>query len=121
MSRSSGKCSGCSCHWRDHVNSKYVYETVAVTEKVTNETLKQRYDNTNSSKSAAEQILDGITAEINDYQINSLEIHMHIQQSMKQLEKLALTVNVYDTANYYDQLIKCEEAKHQSADTIKKI
>ena len=46
---------------------------------------------------------------------------MQIQQSMKALEALALTVNVYDTANYYDQLIECEEAKHQCEATVMKI
>ena len=56
-----------------------VYEVVPRIVKTTNKELEKRYADTNSSKSAAEQALDGVTQEINECQIKNLELHMQIQ------------------------------------------
>ena len=78
MSSSSGLCSSCGCHWLKHINSKKVYEVVPRTVTKTNLDLKRKYEVTNSSKTAAEQALDGVTEEINEYQLRNLELHMQI-------------------------------------------
>ena len=61
------------------MNSRYVYEVVPKIVKTTNEELKKRYADTNSKKTIAQQVLDGITQEINECQIINLDLHMQIQ------------------------------------------
>ena len=46
---------------------------------------------------------------------------MQIKETFKDLDKIALVANVYDSEKYFDQLIKAEENKIQTKDTALKL
>ena len=110
-------CKG-KCPYQAHVNSTQVITMVDKTVTVDDQEMKQRYCQAESDKSAYEQIKDGLENEIRTTQMLSLQIHLEIQECFMELDKIAAVPNVYDTAKYFDLLIKAEENKDQTPETL---
>ena len=83
--------------------------------------MKRKYCKATSKKSQYEQIKDGLENEIKTTQVSSLQVHLQIQECFEQLDKIALVTNVYQSEKYFDQLIKAEENKDQTPETLAKI
>ena len=59
--------------------------------------------------------------DIKTTQVASLKVHLQIQECFEKLDKVALVTNVYQNDKYFDQLIKAEENKDQTPETLAKL
>ena len=109
----SGSCEVCKgkCGVAAHVNSTRIITMIDKEEFTDNTEMKAKYVNAASKKSHYEQIKDGLEAEIETKKIETLNVHLQIQECFEALDKIALVSNVYDNDKYFDQLIKSEENK----------
>ena len=67
--------------------------------------MRKKYVDASSKKSEYEQIKAGLEKEIQMTEKESYDIHMYIKETFIYLDKIALVANVYDSENYFDQLI----------------
>jgi hypothetical protein len=100
-----GFCTVCQnkCEWNQHKNLAYIIEYKEVEETRSSEELRKKYVDSQSDKTAAEQILNKLNEEFNNILIDCYKKSDEIKKAVEELKKISLHVNPNED---YEEYIK---------------
>ena len=97
------------CHYSSHINTDHIIEWKTRTAYKSSKELEENYFNAKSSKSKAEQVLDGLAGDIEVILIKCVQYQEDIKNCINKLNEIALHNGSFKTLNdYLDMLISNE-------------
>ncbi|XP_020891889.1 uncharacterized protein LOC110231237 [Exaiptasia diaphana] len=108
---SSGYCKVCpsGCYWNNHKNNPYRFELYEVQVTKTSDEIKKRYKEAESKKTQKEEIMSGLTNELEIMYYVVFSNISNARDSIARLEEIALRPNPLSEVQYIDLLIQSEE------------
>ena len=108
---SNGSCKECpnKCHWTNHVNDGYRFETQYVTVEKEYDDIKNRYDTAVQGQSQIEAVITQVEDEFNQTNRIVLSFVAEMQRGLKKLSEIALKRDPLQQVNYLDLLIESEK------------
>ena len=100
-----GKCRVCEkkCEWNQHKNLPYIIEYNEVEETRSSEELRKKYVDSQSNKTAAEQILNKLNEEFANILEDCYKKSDEIKKAVEELKRISLHVNPNED---YEEYIK---------------
>ena len=101
-------CPG-KCHWTQHDNTPYYFETYEEEETRTSNDLKQRFQDASTKKTGVQGMISKLEKELEDlYNEVFLNIRQ-VRQCLQRLDEIALKPNPLTDADYIGLLIQAEQ------------
>ena len=120
-----GSCRECrnNCHWSNHVNDQYRFETQYVTVEKSYDEIKDRYDKAVKGLSKIEAVIKKVEDEFKQTNRIVLRFVAEMQRGLKKLSEIALKKDPLQQVDYLDLLIESEktQAKPGWQDRVKSL
>ncbi|XP_067033103.1 uncharacterized protein [Acropora muricata] len=109
----SGSCRECpnKCHWKNHVNDQYRFETRYETVEKEYDDVKNRYDTAVQGQSQVEAVIKQVEDEFNQTNRIVLSFVAELQRGLKKLSEIALEKDPLQQVDYLDLLIESERSQ----------
>lgn len=110
---SNGSCEECpnNCHWSEHVNDTYRFETqYEAVEKEYGE-IRERYDTAVEGQSEAEAVIKQVEQEFKKTNSIVLKFVAEMQRGLEKLSEIALKKDPLQQVDYLDLLIESEKSQ----------
>lgn len=110
---SNGSCKECpnSCHWSDHVNDEYRYETQYETVEKEYDDIRKRYHSAVEGQSKVEAVIKQVEEEFNKTNRIVLNFVAEMQRGLKKLSEIALKKDPLQQVDYLNLLIESEKSQ----------
>ena len=113
VAMSNGRCSQCpnNCHWSEHVNDAYRYETQYETVEKEYDEIKERFDSAVEGQSKIEAVIKKVVQDF--IKTNSIVLNFvaEMQRGLKKLSEIALKKDPLQQVDYLDLLIESEKSR----------
>ena len=113
VAMSNGRCSQCpnNCHWSEHVNDAYRYETQYETVEKEYDEIKERFDSAVEGQSKIEAVIKKVVQDF--IKTNSIVLNFvaEMQRGLKKLSEIALKKDPLQQVDYLDLLIESEKSQ----------
>lgn len=108
-----GSCQECpnKCHWNNHVNDQYRFETQYETVEKEYDEIKNRYDTAVQGQSKVEALIKQVEDEFNQTNRIVLSFVAEMQRGLKKLSEIALKKDPLQQVDYLDLLIEFEKSQ----------
>ena len=106
-------CTQCpnECHWANHVNDQYRFETEYVTVEKEYDEIKDRYDTAVQGQTQVEAVIKQLEEEFNRTNEIVLNFVAEMQRGLKKLSEIALKKDPLEQVDYLDLLIESEKSQ----------
>lgn len=110
---SNGSCVECPnrCHWTNHVNDGYRFETRYETVEKEYDDIKNRYDTAVQGQSKVEAVIRQVEDEFDHTNRIVLSFVAEMQRGLKKLSEIALKRDPLQQVDYLDLLINSEKSQ----------
>ena len=110
---SNGSCRECpnKCHWSEHVNDAYRYDTQYETVEKEYDEIKERFDVAVEGQSMVEAIIKQVEQDFNKTNSIVLNFVAEMQRGLKKLSEIALKKDPLQQVDYLDLLIESEKSQ----------
>ena len=110
---SNGSCQQCpnKCHWSEHVNDAYRYDTQYETVEKEYDKIKERFDSAVEGQSKIEAVIKKVEQDF--IKTNSIVLNFvaEMQRGLKKLSEIALKKDPLQQVDYLDLLIESEKSQ----------
>ena len=108
-----GSCRECpnKCHWSEHVNDAYRYDTQYETVEKEYDEIKERFDIAVEGQSKVEAIIKQVEQDFNKTNSIVLNFVAEMQRGLKKLSEIALKKDPLQQVDYLDLLIESEKSQ----------
>lgn len=110
---SNGSCRECpnNCHWSEHVNDAYRYETQYETVEKEYDEIRKRYNKAVKGQSKAEAVIKQVEEDFNTTNRIVLNFVAEMQRGLKKLSEIALKKDPLQQVDYLNLLIESEKSQ----------
>ena len=110
---SNGSCRECpnKCHWSEHVNDAYRYDTQYETVEKEYDEIKERFDVAVEGQSMVEAIIKQVEQDFNKTNSIVLNFVAEMQRGLKKLSEIALKKDPLQQVDYLHLLIESEKSQ----------
>ena len=110
---SNGSCQECpnKCHWSEHVNDEYRYDTQYETVEKEYDEIKERFDSAVEGQSKVEAVIKKVEQDFNKTNSIVLNFVAEMQRGLKKLSEIALKKDPLQQVDYLDLLIESEKSQ----------
>ena len=110
---SDGSCEECSnnCHWSQHVNDEYRFETQYETVEKEYDDIRKRYNTAVEGLSEAEAVIKQVEEEFKNTNRIVLSFVAEMQRGLEKLSEIALKKDPLQQVDYLDLLIESEKSQ----------
>ncbi|XP_068714302.1 uncharacterized protein [Montipora foliosa] len=106
-------CTQCpnECHWSNHVNDRYRFETEYITVEKEYDEIKDRYVTAVQGQTKVEAVMKQLEEEFNSTNEIVLNFVAEMQRGLKKLSEIALKKDPLEQVDYLDLLIESEKSQ----------
>ena len=110
---SNGSCQQCpnKCHWSEHVNDAYRYDTQYETVEKEYDEIKERFDSAVEGQSKIEAVIKKVEQDFIKTNRIVLNFVAEMQRGLKELSEIALKKDPLQQVDYLDLLIESEKSQ----------
>ena len=110
---SNGSCQQCpnKCHWSEHVNDAYRYDTQYETVEKEYDEIKERFDSAVEGQSKIEAVIKKVEQDFIKTNRIVLNFVAEMQRGLKKLSEIALKKDPLQQVDYLDLLIESEKSQ----------
>ena len=110
---SNGSCKECpnNCHWSEHVNDAYRYDTQYETVEKEYDEIKERFDIAVEGQSQVEAVIKQVEEDFNNTNRIVLHFVAEMQRGLKKLSEIALKKDPLQQVDYLHLLIESEKSQ----------
>lgn len=102
-------CTVCGCHWSQHANTPYIYESYTEVEEQTSQDLFEKYNIAVGAKNKTTKLRDGVKKEFIQIADDVLLMTEQVRVSLSRLDQIALKPNPLTSEEYLELLIQDEK------------
>ena len=110
---SNGSCQECpnNCHWSDHANDEYRFETQYTTVEKEYDEIRERFNTAVEGQSKAEAVIKQVEEDFNNTNRIVLNFVAEMQRGLKKLSEIALKKDPLQQVDYLNLLIESEKSQ----------